>query len=302
MRSALRHLPWAAAWIAFGVAIVSLALAQGQEVDGELPARLGLADLAAYRAALAGKAVADDPPSSNPPPSVSFRELWDRSGAWKGRRVRVTGELVRIFRQGPVGSFPALAESWIRTPAGDLLCLVAPLPPPTSPTLRAGASVFEADSRDVSDRERGGLELGRRVAFTGTFLKIVRYPAGDQERLAPLIVGDRPPESISAQNSPEVEGGRSAEEALRAMGRGTAPQNTDRPAAPASAWSPTSWWLVLGLLVVGLAVVLQLRTLRNPGPGRGRRQDRFCSSENSSPTAMLADSPPRFVDSEPSRE
>ena len=36
-------------------------------------------------------------------------------------------------------------------------------------------------------------KLGQTVRFTGTFLKMIRYAAGDGDRLAPLVVGDQPP-------------------------------------------------------------------------------------------------------------
>ncbi len=75
--------------------------------------RLGLADLAGYRAALSGKATADDAGAADPPAQVRFRDLWERPDAFRGRHVIVEGRVVRIFRQEAVGSFPALAEVWI---------------------------------------------------------------------------------------------------------------------------------------------------------------------------------------------
>src|SRR5438045_2123290 len=65
-----------------------------------------LADLAGYRAALTGRATADDARPSDPPAPVRFRDLWERPGAFQGRRVSIRGRVERIFRQGPVGSFP----------------------------------------------------------------------------------------------------------------------------------------------------------------------------------------------------
>ena len=41
--------------------------------------------------------------------------------------------------------------------------------------------------------------LGRSVRFTGTFLKMVRYEAGDGGRLAPLVVGDQLPVPVSGE-------------------------------------------------------------------------------------------------------
>ena len=134
--------------------------------------RFGLADLAGYRAALSGKATADDAGAAAPPAQVRFRDLWERPDAFRGRHVVVEGQVVRIFRQEAVGSFPALAEVWISAMSGDPFCLVFP---------QAGPIPVP--------------ELGREVRFTGTFLKMVRYAARDGPRLAPLIVGDRPPAS-----------------------------------------------------------------------------------------------------------
>ena len=83
---------------------------------------------------------------------MSFKDLWNRPDAFRGRRVTVEGRVQRIFRQGPVGSFPALAEIWIASPAGDPFCLVVP-------------------------QAAGVPKLGQTVRFTGTFLKMVRYAA-----------------------------------------------------------------------------------------------------------------------------
>ena len=105
----------------------------------------------------------------------------------RGRRVIIEGRVERIFRQGPVGSFPALAEIWIASPAGDPSCLVVPQ--------ESGTGISP-----VSDHDLEGLaapqrvpKLGQMVRFTGTFLKMIRYAARDGDRLAPLVVGDQPP-------------------------------------------------------------------------------------------------------------
>lgn len=99
----------------------------------------------------------------------------------------IEGRVQRIFRQGPVGSFPALAEIWIASPAGDPFCLVIPQETGTG-------------SLGVNDNSLGGHTTsqripvaGRTVQFTGIFLKVIRYAAGDGARLAPLVVGDQPP-------------------------------------------------------------------------------------------------------------
>ena len=60
--------------------------------------------------------------------------------SFEGRRITIQGRVSRIFRQGPVGSFPPLAEVWITSPAGDPFCVVCPQPgstdrPPRLPRL-----------------------------------------------------------------------------------------------------------------------------------------------------------------------
>ena len=67
--------------------------------DSEVPPRLTLADLATYRAALAGKVTADDASAADPPAPSSFKDLWSRPDAFRGRRVTVEGRIERIFRQ-----------------------------------------------------------------------------------------------------------------------------------------------------------------------------------------------------------
>jgi hypothetical protein len=122
-----------------------------------------MADLAAYRAALEAK-------PGDTPVAVGFHQLWDHPEAYQGRRVQVTGRVVRRFRQGAVGTFPPLTEVWVVTPAGDPLCLIFPEPASSS-----------------------SQPLGSTVRFTGTFLRRIRYLGGDAARLAPLIVGPGPP-------------------------------------------------------------------------------------------------------------
>jgi hypothetical protein len=157
---------------------------------------LSLADLAGYRAALSGKPTADLARASDPPVEAKFKDLWNQPDAFRGRRVSVRGRVVRIFRQGAVGSFPPLAEVWITSPAGDPFCAVFPQPGPTEPDqLETAAS--PGGSHGEKERIATVPELGRIVDFTGTFLKLVRYAGSDGPRLAPLIVGDRLPAPVT---------------------------------------------------------------------------------------------------------
>jgi len=215
--------------------------------------RLGLADLAGYRAALSGKATADDARAADPPAQVHFRDLWNRPDAFRGRHVIVEGRVLRIFRQEPVGSFPALAEVWITATSGDPFCLVSPQAGPTATPIP---------------------EPGRDVRFTGTFLKMVRYAASDGARLAPLVVGDRPPTS------------QPADAVLRAIGGPVPDASLDR-----WSWSPATW--ALGLSTAALAAVLlawwHLNT-PSPKPRRGTI------------TPIAADPPLEFIEPVEERE
>src|SRR5262249_34499652 len=102
---------------------------------------------------------------------VGFRDLWDRATSYRGRAVRVEGRVGRRFRQPAVGRFPPLTELWLTSPQGDPIDLAFATPGPG----------------------RDSAEPGDRVRFEGTFLRLVRYAGADGTRLAPLIVGPRPP-------------------------------------------------------------------------------------------------------------
>ena len=150
------------AWVAW--LVLSLLATPGAADEDSA---LSLADLDAYRVALGAKPAATAAP-------VRFRDLWDRPGAYVGRRVRVEGRVARLFRQPRLGEFPPLGEAWIVSPVGDPSCLVFPLP-----------------------EGRPTPEVGAPVRFTGTFLKRLRYQGGDAARLAPLIVGPEAPTDSS---------------------------------------------------------------------------------------------------------
>ncbi len=163
--------------------------------------QLSLADLTGYRAALAGKPTADQARATDPPAEVKFKDLWNRPDVFQGRRVVVQGRVVRSFRQGPVGSFPPLAEVWITSPAGDPFCVVFPRPGASggkeAGSINVSATPPEKKNRDTASEEMP--RAGGMVRFTGTFLKMVRYAGADTTRLAPLIVGDRTPVLISSE-------------------------------------------------------------------------------------------------------
>jgi hypothetical protein len=296
-----RRLPF---MLLLGLFLVFSATAAGQEADPDRDAdgsrddRLGLADLAAYRAALSGRATADEARPSDPPVPVGFRDLWNRPEAYRGRRVTIRGRLERSFRQGAVGSFPPLVEAWIFSPSGDPFCLVYPrvgadagtdAGPGTRPP-GVSAPVSADDARRPDARPAGPAEPGpgRMVRFTGTFLKMVRYTAGDGDRLAPLIVGDHPP----ARQSPDAAGEATATppggvEVLRAIGGGPV---DDGPRADGGSWSRSSWILGLVLTATAAAAIaaqhLRGAWLRDPVTARARLHE-----------PGLPDPPLHFVDS-----
>jgi hypothetical protein len=235
----------------------------GQEPPDAGDQALGLADLPAEHAALAGKATIDGPRAADPPRPLSFPDLWDHPEEWRGRRVIVRGAVARVFRQGAVGSFPPLVEGWLSTPEGNLLCVVFPQP-----------------------KGPGGdppLEAGRRVDFTGTFLRPIRYAAADQPRLAPLVVGDRPPAPLKGASAGA---GASTAAALRSIGASPIPDSRLSPAAdswPAAGWA---FGLILGLAA---AAVLAWQHLRGPASVR------FSSRQGGDGE----DAPPEFLRTEP---
>jgi hypothetical protein len=221
--------------------------------DSETQDQLTLADLAAYRAALSGRATGENAKTSDPPVRVDFPDLWNRPDAYRGRRVTVQGRVERIFRQGPIGSFPALAEVWIVSPAGDPFCLVVPHD--------RGTGILHVADHGLEDRatSKPSPEPGQTVQFTGTFLKMVRYAGGDGPRLAPLVVGEKPP--VQARETTKASAarlhGRSAEGLM--------------PLASV----PANWLLGLTMTML-LAAVLAWQysraQLRRPSPRGSRRR------------------------------
>jgi hypothetical protein len=109
---------------------------------------------------------------------TTFADLWGRPEASDGRLVRVRGVVRRRFRQGPVGAFPALAETWITDDRNQPLVLLSP-----------------ANDTDPP--------LGAAVEFSGRFLGLVRYRGADTDRLAPLVAGpNRPAEAALRADVP----------------------------------------------------------------------------------------------------
>jgi hypothetical protein len=276
--------------LAFLIALsLGCAASAGQDGDIERDDRLGLADLAAYRAALAGKPTADEARPSDPPTPVTFRDLWERPEAYRGRRVMIRGRLERTFRQGAIGSFPPLVEAWIFSASGDPCCAVFP-----RPEAPAGGEPPSGPTHETRPDSRAGVSAvpgpGRLVRFTGTFLKTVRYAAGDGERLAPLIVGDQPPEPLrAAEARGESSAPRSgAGEILRAIGGGG---RDDRPGADRRIGTTGSWVIGLALAAMTALVIagqhLRVARLRH----RSAVQDRLRDRDWPDPPLQFTDSP-----------
>jgi hypothetical protein len=281
----------AMAWLLLGLLAIapsSSAAERGQDHGGESP--LGLADLPGYRTALAGKPTTDNARSSDPPVSVRFRDIWDRADTYQGRRVTVRGRVARIFRQGPVGSFPPLSEVWIVAPAGDPFCVVYPSAQVRLVVGSTSGTALQAKNEQLLGRRRPTPEIpepGRMVQFTGTFLRMVRYAASDGPRLAPLIVGDRPPSPTSAETGRSEPPTGTADEILRAIAG-------DHPVASANldrwAWSHHSW--LFGLVLASLATVVMLWQRVRRATTRGRKLMEYSALEKAG-----AGPPLLFVDS-----
>lgn len=193
------------------IGLVALALlagcphppATGQEA-------VSVADYSDYAQALRSRPEPDAQPAT-------FAELWRRPAAFRGKPVIVAGCLERRFRQPAIGDFPALTEAWVVDAAGNPLCLVYP-----------------SSSREV--------QAGARVQFVGTFLRTIRFGGQDADRLAPLLVGPRPPEVSSLPEAMEE-----------------------------ARWEDSDW--ILGLALAGLVVVIlatqHLRLRREPPRASG---------------------------------
>ena len=238
--------------------------------DSEVTQQLSLADLAAYRAALSGKATADFANGADPPARVVFKDLWNRPDRFRGRRVTIGGRISRLFRQGPVGSFPPMAEVWITSPKGNPFCVVFPQPGPPEGDDRTldvtdQAVVGGGTSRTMRDGGQDAPstripELGSTVRFTGTFLKMVRYAAADGVRLAPLVVGDRVP--IAAPSPADADLARSSAENADALRRALGGSTVAGDHLDRWSWSLLRW--VLGLArAAAVASILVQRHLRS---------------------------------------
>ena len=171
----------------------------------------------------------------------------------------MVGRLERTFRQGAVGSFPPLDESWIFSTAGDPFCIV--YPHPQSPG-------------------RSSARAGRPVRFTGTFLKTVRYAAGDGDRMAPLIVGDRPP----APGEEPTATSKDAGEILRAVGGAAGDHRAGRGTAG-------SWMLGLGLAIAAALVIAGQHVRGTLLRHRSARRSRLRDDEGPDPPLRFVDSP-----------
>jgi hypothetical protein len=228
----------------------------------DTPNKLTLADLADYRSALSGDLTVDRARTATPPKQVRFRDLWNQPETFRGQRVVVQGRVVRIFRQGAVGTFPPLAEVWITSPAGDPFCVVFPLK-----ELTVGDDAPEAtlrrekmsQSQSHADTASSTPDMGSAVRFTGTFLKMVSYSASDGKRLAPLVVGNQPP-LANRDNPTGDDPTQQRENTAQVFHRiGGSPSHAR---FDGWAWVPANWAvaLVLAVLAGGIISWNHLRT------------------------------------------
>lgn len=283
-RPRIAALAWATLAVALGACV------NGHADDTDTNHQLNLADLADYRAALDGKATAQNAQADGAPRVVRFRDLWDNSQAFLGRRVTIQGRVERIFRQAAVGQFPPLAEVWIVSPAGDPFCLVfAQHEPTTGNDQRDQKNRPDVQSGKQKDQDirRAVPEVGQTVRFTGTFLKMVSYVAPDGKRLAPLIVGDRPP--VDQRDGPTRAGvtasrERSAEVFETIGGRDSRAPRDDWPGSGAS--------LALAIALAALALgIIAWRHIHTPA-----RRPRFSQLQQGLPEP--GDPPLEFIDTQ----
>ncbi len=270
------------AWLILSIALISMVPAPrcralSSDDDPQTSHQLSLEDLAGYRAALSGKPTADQARASDPPVEAKFKDLWDRPDVYQGRRVTIQGRVMRVFRQGPVGSFPALAEVWMTSPAGDPFCVVCPQPEAIDQARISSEASSGAPEPSIAHGRNGEIsDLGRTVRFTGTFLKMVRYSGGDGARLAPLIVGDRLPVPVKSKSA-----------------AGDSPENASAISQAiagngilGAAMRPAFWALGLAVLAAGAAILARWH-MRTP----------VSLSAGPSPSSSVTDPSPEFIDS-----
>jgi hypothetical protein len=277
----------------FGPAVVLVIVlspglcAQSTSDDSEADRRLTLADLAAYRAALSGKPTADAATKPGAPPErVAFKDLWNHAETYRGHRVTIQGRISRIFRQGPVGSFPPLAEVWITSRAGDPFCVVFPQPETRREndselgfafrTVVGGLPLPTAENQAPFDPAPSIPKLGQSVRFTGTFLKMVHYEASDGGRLAPLVVGDQRPAPISRVAATDDTPLRETTGVADSTGR----------SGQSTAGIEIAYWMIGLVLLVLSAVLLARRHMRAPSP-RAAAQQELSSPEIDSPLEFI---------------
>ena len=270
-----------------GFVVALGACSQGRADDLDTTNKLNLADLAAYRAALRGQPTADNAQATDAPRQVHFRDLWDQPDTFRGRRVIVQGRVERIFRQAAVGSFPPLAEVWIASPAGDPFCVVfSPRETNAGDDQSASTNRPDKTARRLNRRDAPPATpaVGKTVRFTGTFLKMVTYAAPDGKRLAPLIVGERPP-LYEADNSERGEASslrNSSAEVLRTIGGSNPQSRRDQ-----GSWLPASWAVALTLAALA-AGIITWQHLRPPARHRrSLRQGQVLARDDEPPLEFI---------------
>ena len=129
----------------------------------------------------------DDARAADPAVRVVFKDLWNRPEAFRGRRVIVKGRVNGSFARGRSVIFPPWRKS------GLLHRRRSVLPGRSAGRRRRQACPSTITTRGLQTTPQDCQSSAKWFEFTGTFLKMVRYSAGDGDRLAPLVVGDQPP-------------------------------------------------------------------------------------------------------------
>jgi len=270
------------------LAIVLGGCASGRADDLDTTHKLTLADLAGYRAALSGQPTADNANAIDPPKQVHFRDLWDHSDTFRGRRVIVQGRVERIFRQAAVGSFPPLVEVWLTSPAGDPFCVVFPPQERTAGNDEREAATRRDKTAVSLNRRNMPLstpDVGRTVRFTGTFLKMVSYAASDGKRLAPLLVGEQPPlytREYSASRD-ETRLRENSTEVLRTIGGSNSRSRRDR-----GPWLPESWAIALTLAILAAGMIIWQHLRAPVWHHRSVRQNQVFSGDDEQPLEFIS--------------
>jgi len=102
---------------------------------------------------------------------ILLAHLWETPELYRGVPVHLLGSALRLLRyQSKLSPTGWLYEAWIITPEAERVPYTC---------------VFE----DAPEGLPIGPNISERVVFNGYFLKVMKYPAGDVPRGAPVLIG-----------------------------------------------------------------------------------------------------------------